>query len=221
MDKERKWINPYINLIETKPDYLISAEKNVLTPEQIYQVKEKCSKFNDVICEVCCGSGGHLVELAQENQNQLYIGFELRYKRVFNIAKKGDHLKLNNILAIRADANSIADIFAEKSLAGFYINFPDPWELERWAKNRILRPDYIDTISKLVRSGGFFSYKTDHKSCFDKTCAIIKEHPSFNIIKETHDLYSEIPFPKQGATEFEKMFYSKGFQICQLIAEIR
>ena len=50
--------------------------------------------------------------------------------------------------------------------------------------------------------------------------SLIINKPVFKITKETHDLYSEIPFPKHGATEFEKMFYSKGLPICQLIAEI-
>ncbi|MGI6523783.1 MAG: tRNA (guanosine(46)-N7)-methyltransferase TrmB [Bdellovibrionota bacterium] len=221
MQERKKWINPYITLIQTKPDYIVFGERDKLSTEQITAIREKCTHFSDVICEVCCGSGGHLVELAQDNPDTLFLGFELRFKRAFNIAKKAERLSLNNILAVRTDANFISQIFPQKFLAGVYINFPDPWELEKWKKFRILQPAYIDLLATLIRDRGFFSYKTDHLNYFESTAKIIAQHPHYQITELVHDLYKDNPIPKRGVTEFEKMFHSKGMPIYYLKASIK
>lgn len=214
-EKELKWhwINPYINLIKEKESYIIAGERDTLNDEQIAQIRERCKGYERVICEICCGSGGHLVNKAEDDPEALYIGFELRFKRAFNVAKKAERLGLKNLLVVRSDAHLLPKIFPEKSLAGVYINFPDPWDHEKWKKFRVLKPEYFDMLPTIIKDGGFFSYKTDHDKSFKVNLAYLEQHPHYEIVECSHDLYAETPMPKRGTTEFEKMFVSKGMTI--------
>jgi len=215
-----RWMNPYINKLLEKPDYIVAGTDDELSSEQIKFIHSKASKFTKVICEICCGSGGHLIDCAKESPDTLFVAFELRFKRAFNIAKKAEKQQLNNVLVIRTDANLLTTVFTNDSLQGVFINFPDPWDAEKWKKNRILKPEYLNALTQSIKNHGFFSYKSDHREYFESTCKIIEEHRNFQVMQKSLDLYKDMPLPKTCITEFEKMFYYKGIPICYLLTKI-
>lgn len=218
--QEQRWKNQYIDLVAAKPAYIVAGRSNSLSPEQIAQVRRVCGDFDGVFCELCSGSGGHLVELAQAHPNQLYVGFELRFKRAFNTAKKAERLALQNLLVLRTTAFLLPEVFTERSLSGVYVNFPDPWEKERWKKNRVLNPKFLDAIASRLRREGFLSYKSDHQEYFESTVKMLEVHPLFSITSCVRDLHASELGPSSIKTEFEKLFISKGLPIHFLQAEI-
>ncbi len=82
--------NPYIARIHDYPELLIphpTAENfQPLWSSKIKSVSDAHS--GKVHLEIGCGSGRYLIEWAQENPQDSFIGLELRYKRLVLAAKK-------------------------------------------------------------------------------------------------------------------------------------
>lgn len=219
--KTMRWKNPYIDLVKKAQKYVICGERTALSPGQIEEVRSAASSFAKVTCELCCGSGSHLIELAYKNPKTLHIGFELRFKRCFNAAKKGERLGLSNLLLIRSDAALLPTLFRDHSLESLYVNFPDPWSHHSWEKHRLLSPDFVKALSGVLRPGGVFYYKTDDLKYFESTLTLLKSDPLFRVRVECRDLYKSNLIVNNIPTEFEKLFVSKGLPILYLEAELR
>lgn len=194
----RRWINPYLEKIFSIPDRLIDdSDKNLANV-----LSERSSEFKETFIEPCSGSGAHLIELARSYPESFFIGFEKRYKRAFRTAEKSEGLK--NILIIRGEVD--LSLFKDSSIAGVYLNFPDPWEKNQ--KNRVLNKIFVDELSRILAPNGFFSYKTDHKDSFEAAKIALRERFFItNVIEGASKEESGFQ------TEFEGLFRSKNLPI--------
>lgn len=216
--KSQSWQNPYIDLVAQKSEYII-AGSSYNHPINREYIDEKLADYQEILCEPCCGSGEHLVTLAQKNPQTLCVGFEQRYKRAYSVANKAEQLCLKNILVIQGDAASIGETFLPRKLKAVYLNFPDPWEKRRLQKHRLLTTKFVETVSKLLENNGIFSYKTDHRGCFEEAVSIIQGQNDLRVSAITYDLYSSDYLTENIPTEFERLFKNKGLPIHMLIAQ--
>jgi tRNA (guanine-N7-)-methyltransferase len=217
--KKWRWKNQYIDLLQTKTEYIACIEKEV-SSNVIEKISEIKKNYKNIYCEIGTGSGEHILTRAQSNPSDFWIGFELRYKRIFRTAEKAEQLSLKNIFLLQCDAKKIADIFSPNSLDGVYINFPDPWaKKRRWIKHRLLNQEYLNSINTLLIKDGFFAYKTDQIEYFTETCKILENSPNFLVKQKSIDLYKSEYINQNIATEFERLFISKGYPIYYIKTE--
>lgn len=217
--ENRRWRNQYIDLLGSKPEYIVSATGKDLSAEDLTRVKARCAEFASIAVEIGSGSGQHLIELAHRDPRTLFIGYEIRFKRIFRTAEKAEKLGLNNILLVRQSAFEIPATFGKESLDGVYINFPDPWDKKRWHKNRILNPEFLQIIHAVLKPEGFLSYKTDHSGYFAATRGILDELQMFSIEALETDLHHSPLAEATPPTEFESLFRSKGLPVMYLRAK--
>jgi len=212
------WKNQYIDLIDTKPHCIFRLR----TEEDLEKVKliiRDKAQGRAIHCELGCGSGGHLIELAKNNPGKFFVGFELRFKRVFRSAEKGELLKLNNFLIVQGDALKIARVFGSNSLETIYVNFPDPWEKARWKKHRLLNSDSIAMIFDILKVSGILHYKSDHAEYFGETVSLIRSLNGVEVLSYSDDLYSTENLTGNISSEFERLFHSQGISIHFLVAK--
>lgn len=217
--REWRWQNQYINLIETKPEIIFSTKE--LTSEEVKaRLISKIQGFSDVYCELGSGSGAHLVERASSAPHALWVGFENRFKRVFRTAEKAESLGLKNLIILQCNARRIREFFPEQKLKGIFVNFPDPWSKKRrWSKHRLLTSEYFSEMHPLICDQGFVAYKTDHEMCFKETLSILGDNSQFFVKEKSLDLYKSDYLSQNIASEFERLFVSKGYPIFYLRAE--
>jgi tRNA (guanine-N7-)-methyltransferase len=204
------WKNPYIDKLETLPDLIIAGESTALTDEQISTLRHAVTTCERTYLELGSGSGAHLIGRARQDTSALYIGFELRYKRAFRTAEKAAQQTLQNILVARTTATLVPDIFTPGSIAGIYVNFPDPWAKKKWKKHRLLNEAFIQRLHPLLKESGFLSYKTDHQEYFEESASLFKNSKIFEVSEFTTDLHRSEFSPDNVMTEFENLFVSKG-----------
>lgn len=217
MDHKR-WKNPYIDRLDTLPDYIIACSNTAATAADVTILREKIDRFPACYVEIGSGSGKHLINRAVNDPEGCYIGFELRYKRAFRTAEKAQQLQLNNLMVIRTSAAIIDSFFPPDSVEGFYVNFPDPWEKKHWKKHRIINTDYLSIVHRLLKPGGFFSYKTDHREYFRSSVELFQQLDLFDLKAVTEDLHASPHQAGNVYSEFEELFISKGLSPCYLLA---
>ena len=205
------WKNQYIDLVAKEKDYIFSPDNDIL--EQIARFKLLIEDFDKLYLELGSGSGMHLIELAARDPNNLYIGVELRYKRIFKTAEKARKKGLKNLVLIRINAATIDEWIPKNSLAGIYINFPDPWDKKKWFKHRLINPDSLIVWHQLLQTDAFLAIKSDHLAYFDRLVEDIIASRLFAIESQTNNLYQSEFLANNIATEFEGLFKSKGIAI--------
>ena len=129
---------------------------------------------NPVILEIGSGKGRFLIGSALERPDLNFIGIEksLHYHRVIRdrVLKR----PIENVRLINHDAFLVLQkMIPDASIAEIHIYFPDPWPRKREQKRRIIRPDVLAEIRRVLVEGGPAIYVTDHKSYFEAAAPVI------------------------------------------------
>ena len=132
---------------------------------------------NPVILEIGSGKGRFLIGTAMERPDVNLIGVEksLHYHRVIRdrVVKRG----LQNVRLINHDAFLVLrDMLPDASLSELHIYFPDPWPRKKQQKRRIIRPEVLQEMQRVLVPGGSAIYVTDHQSYFEVAAPLIAEH---------------------------------------------
>ena len=187
------------------------------TPENFQQlwtniIKETngAAHSRKIHLEIGCGSGRYLIEWAQENQQDAFIGLELRFKRLVLAAKKIERQNIRNILLMREHGEFIDEYLPHNSIDCLHINFPDPWSKKTRRKHRILSTDFLAKMHPFFRSRGELRFKTDHLEYFETITDILKKIDTYRIDEHTTDLHRSNYNENNILTEFEMLFKSKG-----------
>jgi len=178
------------------------------------------SKLN-LHLDVGCAAGEVLFELALVNTSWNYLGIEIRERLVKTAKVKVQERAFKNLYFVFGNANNIVDNvqgkFIFKNVKSISFNFPDPWFKKRHYKRRIIQPEFINNLSKLLQEGTLIFIKTDVKELFDYMDYTILSNFNFKKIEKKDFNYSESFNPKKFLTNREKYVISNQFDIFESI----
>jgi tRNA (guanine-N7-)-methyltransferase len=141
----------------------------------LLDLQEMFGNANPVILEIGSGKGRFLLETAMERPDVNVIGIEksLHYHRF--IRDRFLKRDLRNIRLINHDAFVVLQkMIPEASLAEVHIYFPDPWPRKRERKRRIIRPEALEAIRRVLVDGGMGIYVTDHQEYFESAAPLVE-----------------------------------------------
>jgi len=138
-------------------------------------MEELFGNSHPVILEIGSGKGRFLIGTATERPELNLIGVEksLHYHRVIRdrVARRG----LTNIRLINHDAFLVLrDMIPDGSLSEIHIYFPDPWPRKRQQKRRIIRPEVLREMRRVLVEGGTGIYVTDHREYFEVAAPVVE-----------------------------------------------
>lgn len=192
--------------MEKAGEYLFDAsEKGGLCAVGIFNKKAP------LYLEIGCGKGRFLCEHALRHPDRLYVGIE-RVPDVLVLAmEKAQEYELENIRFLSADAIGLADLFAESSADGIYLNFSDPWPKARHAARRLDGPNFLNIYKYLLKPHAALEMKTDNVDFFEFGLESIREAGG-KILDISRDLTAENR-PDNIVTEYEKRWSDMGIKI--------
>jgi tRNA (guanine-N7-)-methyltransferase len=164
---------------------------------------------NPVVVEIGSGKGRFLIANAMETPDQNFLGIEksLHYHRVIRerVAKRA----LRNVRLINHDAFPVLQkMFADASVAEVHMYFPDPWPRRREQKRRIIRPEVLSEIRRVLLDGGSGIYVTDHREYFDASAPLIGQFFRSE---------SRVPGPEDPPrTNYEAKYRAEGREIYEI-----
>ena len=164
---------------------------------------------NPVVVEIGSGKGRFLIASALEQPDVNFIGIEksLHYYRVIRerVGKRG----LPNVRLINHDAFLVLQkMFDDNSVSELHIYFPDPWPRKREQKRRIIRPDALAEMRRVLAPGGSGIYVTDHREYFEAAAPLIAQF---------FDSETRIPGPDDPPrTNYEAKYRAEGREIFEV-----
>jgi tRNA (guanine-N7-)-methyltransferase len=115
----------------------------------------------EIWLEIGFGSGEHLLFQAEQHAGIGFIGCEPFINGVASLLGKIERSGLKTIRIHDGDARDVLAWLPPGSISCIFVLFPDPWPKKRHAKRRLLSPDTIAHLARVLRQEGELRFATD------------------------------------------------------------
>ncbi len=132
------------------------------------------------VLEIGFGGGEHLVVQAGANPGVPFIGVEPFMNGVASCLRHIEESGVTNVRIHHGDARDVIARLPDASLGRVDILFPDPWPKKRHWKRRLIQPEFVAELSRVLNVGGEVRFATDWANYAAWTLALFIRNPSFS-----------------------------------------
>ena len=129
--------------------------------------------------EIGFGAGEHVVWQAAHNPAVGIIACEVFRNGIVTCLRELEAAGLDNVRLYTEDARELLDALPDRSIDRAFILFPDPWPKIRHHKRRLISPETLDTLSRLLVDGAELRLGTDDVPYLRVMLAVACGHPDF------------------------------------------
>lgn len=127
--------------------------------------------------EVGSGKGHFLLTHSQQFPERNFVGIELAKKYAQFAAYRLAKRDTPNAHVISGDGLRFFREFVPDDCADdVHVYFPDPWWKERHRRRRVMQPEFIADIQRVLKRDGTFHFWTDVEQYFEETIELMKLH---------------------------------------------
>ena len=166
--------------------------------------------------EIGSGKGLFLLSHSEKRPENNYLGNELAVKYAkFSAYRLAKHERANACLIQGDGLKLFNDYLADEIAVAIHIYFPDPWWKERHRRRRVVQPEMVKNIQRVLKADGRLHFWTDVEEYFESGIATIKEFSSlagpFEVKPEeaTHDLDYRTHFERRMRKNDHPVFRSE------------
>jgi tRNA (guanine-N7-)-methyltransferase len=134
--------------------------------------------------EIGFGAGEHLAWQAAQNPEIGMIGAEPFLNGVARLLAEIQEQDLTNIRVLPDDVRPVLARFDATSLSRVFILFPDPWPKLRHHRRRIVNPDMLDELARVMIDGAELRLATDDQSYLVWILRHLHDHAAFEWLAE-------------------------------------
>ncbi|MFQ5450245.1 MAG: tRNA (guanosine(46)-N7)-methyltransferase TrmB [Nitrospinaceae bacterium] len=170
---------------------------------------------NPLHLEIGFGNGKFLIEMAIREPGDNFVGMDFYHKGIRKVISRINKLQIKNIRIAYGDAREkVPLIFEDEELKRVYINFPDPWPKKRHYKRRLIKPPFVETLSRKLVRGGEVHIATDSQPYAREILDFLEAQPGLrNKIGTGALMENRADFPR---TKYENNFINAGEKIYYL-----
>lgn len=145
-----------------------------LDPKQVFPSQD------EIWLEIGFGGGEHVSGQARKSANIGILASEVFFEGIAKLLGQIEDQGLQNVRVWPEDGRELVDGLQKSSIDRAFILFPDPWPKARHQKRRIIQPDFLDALARIMKPGGQVRFATDVRSYADEALERFLAHPSFN-----------------------------------------
>ncbi len=114
-----------------------------------------------IALEIGFGAGEHLAAQAAGRPERGFIGCDVFLNGVAALLSRIDKAGLRNVRVHDGDARALLDWLGDASLDQVFILFPDPWPKKRHQKRRLISPEMLRTLARVMKKGAELRMASD------------------------------------------------------------
>lgn len=130
--------------------------------------------------EIGFGGGEHLAGQAARHPDIGIIGVEPFIDGVAKLLTALEEGGTTNVLVRRGDARDLVAQFADASLDRVFILFPDPWPKTRHRKRRLVQPDFVKELARVMKPRAKLRFATDWADYADRALWAVMQDGRFS-----------------------------------------
>jgi tRNA (guanine-N7-)-methyltransferase len=142
-------------LIHTLLPHLAVDVAEPIDPRTLFPEAER------VVVEIGFGGGEHLAAQAAAYPGWGFIGVEPFLNGMGSCLRHIEEGGLQNVRLHLGDARDVLGQLPERALDLVFILFPDPWPKTKHHKRRLIQPDFVAELARVVKPGGEVRFATD------------------------------------------------------------
>ena len=174
-----------------------------------------------VVLEIGFGNGDSLAAMAEADPGRNWLGVEVHAPGVGHCLLEIERRGLANLRLVRHDAVELLTLgLAPGSISRVQLFFPDPWPKKRHHKRRILSPDFVRLLARVLPPGGVFHAATDWEPYAEQMLSVLEAPGSPLRNTAGAGRFAERP-AYRPATRFERRGERLGHRVRDLIFERR
>lgn len=151
--------------------------------------------------EIGFGMGHSFLAMAQENPDHHFVGVEVHAPGVGRVLQQIAELDLKNIRLYQTDVVPLLEnIFPAETFDRVLLFFPDPWPKKRHHKRRLVQPEWVARVARVLKPGGVFHLATDVAEYAQHMQTVLEASPDF---KNVYGPQGWAPQNLRHSTKFE------------------
>ena len=149
-------------------------------PEGPFDPRTLMDGAREAWLEIGFGGGEHMASQAARAPDVLIVGCEPFLNGVASAVRHVAEQELKNVRIHDGDARELAARLPDASLDRVFILFPDPWPKARHHKRRIVQPEMVVELARVLKPGGQLRFATDVAGYADWALERILASPDFD-----------------------------------------
>jgi len=203
-------------LLDTLLPHLAVSEEGAIDIEALFLAREAAAApvlappaqpdppaGDSLTLEIGFGGGEHLVAQAVAHPSGRFIGVEPFLNGVASCLRHIEDANAQNIRLHQGDARDVIARLPDASLDLVYVLFPDPWPKARHHKRRLIQPDFLDQLARVMKPGAELRFATDWADYADWTLALFTKSKSYAWAAERADDW-RLPWDGHVTTRYEE-----------------
>ena len=165
----------------------------IRVPQAPFQPRDLKPDAAEVWLEIGFGGGEHMAAQAARRPDVLIVGAEPFLNGVASALRHLDEQGLSNVRIQDGDARALLEHLPAASLHRAFVLFPDPWPKARHHKRRLIQPEVVEELARVLTPGGRLRFATDWADYADWTLERILAHGGFRWPAERADDWRVAP----------------------------
>lgn len=172
----RRKLGPELSKVyeRLKDDWSIAEHGSKLDLSEVF------GNGNSVCLEIGCGRGDLAVSFGPTHRDVNLIAIDIHTRGTANILQGIEKQSLVNTRVVEGDVLVLLKRFADASLTEVWVFFPDPWPKPREQRRRLMRPDVVLELARVLKVGGVLRLATDIEDYWRKSITVVAANASFD-----------------------------------------
>ena len=159
--------------------------------------------------EIGFGAGEHLAAQAAARPEVGFLGAEVFVNGIASLLARIDEAGLRNVRIYQGDGRDLLEVLPEAAFARVAVLFPDPWPKTRHQRRRIIQPETLDHLARILGDGGELRLATDDPDYLTWMLEKTTAHPAFEWLARRAADWRRRP-PDWPPSRYEQKALAKG-----------
>ena len=175
------------------PRYGLDFAPGPLHPAALFGRSAPCT------LEIGFGNGEHLIARANAEPERDFIGIEVHRSGVGQLLLAIQELGVTNLRILCHDAIEVmGGQLAPACIDQVQLLFPDPWPKTRHHKRRIVQPEFLALVARVLRPGGELHMATDVSQYAKHMLEVLGASPLFEPSPAAREARAPTRFERRG-----------------------
>ena len=164
------------------------------------------------VLDIGFGDGEALLTSAANNPGVDYLGVEVHAPGIGHLLVLLERAALTNVRIIDRDVvDVIGQMLGPASFDAVNVFFPDPWPKKRHHKRRLIGPDFVATLARLLKPRGLLHVATDWADYAQQIRVTLGESRDFASVPPEE--WAANPLALRPPTKFERRGRRLGHEV--------